>query len=86
MANVLQAWLPLIVWQQVEAPAYRKGFITVSFSNLVVTALTIRVLHAREISNRKGRQDTDHIERISSSEVETGVSVVVEPGGKTWCT
>lgn len=25
MAYVLQAWLPLIVWQQVDAPEYRKG-------------------------------------------------------------
>ncbi|KAH9909642.1 MFS general substrate transporter [Xylariomycetidae sp. FL2044] len=28
MAYVFQAWLPLLVWQQVEAPQYRKGFIT----------------------------------------------------------
>ena len=70
-----------------EAPAHRKGFITVSLLNasLILTALTIRVLHAKENSNSKGRQETDHIERVSSSEVETDVSVVVVPGGKTLC-
>ncbi|KAF2735739.1 MFS general substrate transporter [Polyplosphaeria fusca] len=58
-AYVLQAWLPLIVWQQVEAPQYQKGFITISclsFS-LIVTALTIRVLHAREIAKRRSGLD-----------------------------
>ncbi|KAL8742228.1 MAG: hypothetical protein Q9190_005262 [Brigantiaea leucoxantha] len=30
LAYVFQAWLPLIIWQQVEAPEYQKGFITVS--------------------------------------------------------
>ncbi|KAF2474660.1 MFS general substrate transporter [Lindgomyces ingoldianus] len=51
MAYVLQAWLPLIVWQQVDAPEYQKGYITVSCLSfaLIVTALSIRTLHAREI-------------------------------------
>lgn len=50
MAYVLQAWLPLIVWKQVEAPRYQKGYITVTFlsTTLIVTALVIRVLHKRQ--------------------------------------
>jgi hypothetical protein len=50
MAYVLQAWLPLIVWQQIDAPRYRKGYITVSFLSaaLIVTALVIRGLQKRE--------------------------------------
>ena len=54
-AYVLQAWLPLIVWQQVEAPKYRKGFITVSFLSaaLIATAFIVRALHAREITKRR---------------------------------
>ncbi|KAI0002300.1 MFS general substrate transporter [Xylariaceae sp. FL0662B] len=50
MAYVVQAWLPLIVWQQVEGPEYRKGFITMVFIavGLIVTSLTIRFLHRRE--------------------------------------
>jgi ACS family pantothenate transporter-like MFS transporter len=41
MAGALQACLPLIVWQQVDAPQYRKTYITVPFLSaaLVVTAL-----------------------------------------------
>ncbi|CEN60857.1 hypothetical protein ASPCAL07529 [Aspergillus calidoustus] len=27
MSHVFQAWLPQIVWQQVDAPKYRSGFI-----------------------------------------------------------
>ena len=51
MAYVCQAWLPLIVWQQVDAPRYHKGFITVSCISalLMITALTTRYLHKKEI-------------------------------------
>lgn len=50
MAYVLQAWLPLIVWQQVDAPQYRKGFITVSVLSLILilTTFAIRILWKRE--------------------------------------
>ncbi|KAI1468569.1 MFS general substrate transporter [Daldinia caldariorum] len=50
MAYVVQAWLPLIIWQQVDGPRYQKGFITMVFfgAGLIATALTIRVLHHRE--------------------------------------
>lgn len=52
MAYVVQAWLPLIIWQQVDAPQYPKGFITMVFfaAGLIVTALTIRFLHHRELA------------------------------------
>jgi ACS family pantothenate transporter-like MFS transporter len=50
MAYVLQAWLPLIVWQQVDAPQYQKGFITVSVLSLLLifTAFTVKFLHKRQ--------------------------------------
>ncbi|OTA67289.1 MFS general substrate transporter [Hypoxylon sp. EC38] len=59
MAYVVQAWLPLIIWQQVEAPQYHKGFVTMVFlgAGLIVTSLTIRVLHHRERA-RKARSAT----------------------------
>jgi hypothetical protein len=52
MAYVFQAWLPLVVWQQVDGPRYRKGFITVSVLSVILigTALWIRVLDLRERS------------------------------------
>jgi hypothetical protein len=70
MAYVVQAWLPLLVWQQVEAPKYRKGFVTVTFLSaaLIVTALTIRVLHAREISSGRKHQETHRLHQSNSSE------------------
>jgi len=51
MAYVLQAWLPLIVWQQVDAPNYQKGFITISVFGvlLIITSFTIRFLWKREL-------------------------------------
>ena len=56
MAYVLQAWLPLIVWQQIEAPQYRKGFITVTVLSflLILTAFATKVLHKRQ-KNRQTR-------------------------------
>jgi cyanate permease len=55
MAYVFQAWLPLIVWQQVDAPEYRKGFITVSCISLVliITTLVIRRLDHEESRQRR---------------------------------
>lgn len=50
IAYVFQAWLPLIVWQQVDAPQYRKGFITATVLSviLIVTAFVIRALQHKE--------------------------------------
>ena len=47
MAYVCQAWLPLIVWQQTDAPEYQKGYITAVFISalMIVTAFIIRRLH-----------------------------------------
>jgi len=68
MAYVIQAWLPLLVWRQVEAPQYRKGFITVAFLSaaLIATALTIRLLYARELVKRGDGQDSEHEDRTRS--------------------
>ena len=51
MAYVLQAWLPLLVWQQIDAPQYQKGFITITFLSaaLIATGLIIKVLHKSQI-------------------------------------
>ena len=54
MAYVLQAWLPLIVWQQVDAPKYHKGFITVTCLSIlmILTTFVIRLLHQRQNPRR----------------------------------
>jgi hypothetical protein len=54
MAYVFQAWLPLVVWQQVDAPKYHKGFITVTILSvlLIIFSFTIRFLHKKEKLNK----------------------------------
>jgi ACS family pantothenate transporter-like MFS transporter len=84
MAYVLQAWLPLLVWRQVEAPQYRKGFITVTFLSaaLIATALAIRLLHARDLAKRQDVQSPDYVQQLSSSEDETEVGIDTGIGHK----
>ncbi|KAI0596729.1 pantothenate transporter liz1 [Biscogniauxia sp. FL1348] len=55
MAYVIQAWLPLLIWQQVESPQYRKGFVTMVFiaTALIISAFTIRFLHHREVAKKR---------------------------------
>lgn len=52
MTYVLQAWLPLVVWQQVDAPAYLKGFVIVVVClsvSLIVFVVITKVLHEWQI-------------------------------------
>lgn len=55
LAYVFQAWLPLIVWQQVDAPEYRKGFITVTVLSILLIIFTflVRFLHKKEKLNTR---------------------------------
>lgn len=84
MAYVVQTWLPLIVWQQVEAPEYQKGFITVSFlsASLIVTALTIRVLYAREWSKGAQRWWPQEEEEVHDGSSGTSAAEVEVSAGK----
>ena len=70
MAYVLQAWLPLIVWQQVDAPQYRKGFITITFlsSLMIATSFTTKALHRRQIRRLQGDQAGGPVPEINSTE------------------
>ena len=49
-AYVIQAWLPLLIWQQVEAPSYPKGYPTMIgvAVALIATSFIIRHLHHKE--------------------------------------
>lgn len=51
---VFQAWLPLIIWQQVEAPSYPKGYPTMIglAVMLIATAFITRALHKRELKHK----------------------------------
>ncbi|KAJ6280460.1 major facilitator superfamily domain-containing protein [Bipolaris maydis] len=61
MAYVVQAWLPLVVWKQVEQPRYHKGFITATCLSfmMIVTALTTRALQMRELGQRRKEQQEE---------------------------
>ncbi|PKY01125.1 putative MFS transporter Liz1/Seo1 [Aspergillus campestris IBT 28561] len=52
MAYVFQAWLPQVVWQQVDAPQYQKGFITVAILSVILIATTCGIF---SIQNSEGR-------------------------------
>lgn len=54
MAYVIQAWLPLVIWQQVEAPEYPKGYPTmiVIAVGMIATSLFIKYLHRREVAHK----------------------------------
>lgn len=43
LAYVFQAWLPNVVWQQVDAPEYRKGFITVTILSVILIITTFAI-------------------------------------------
>jgi ACS family pantothenate transporter-like MFS transporter len=50
MAYVFQAWIPLLVWQQVDAPQYQKGYIFVTSlsAGMIAMAFIIRSLWKQE--------------------------------------
>lgn len=53
MNNVLTAWLPLIVWKQVDAPRYHKGFITASCTSALFVAVSATVAILQKRDNRR---------------------------------
>jgi hypothetical protein len=59
IAYIVQIWLPLIVWQQVNAPQYFKGYVTVSAMSLllIVMCFVVRALYNRETSVKMVRRD-----------------------------
>jgi len=59
MAYVFQAWLPLLIWQQIDGPYYKKGYITSVFIavSLIATAFLIRHLQKREIRAKAATDD-----------------------------
>jgi hypothetical protein len=50
IAYLLQIWLPLLVWQQIDAPRYFKGYVTVSAMSVIFIGMcfVVRSLHNKE--------------------------------------
>jgi ACS family pantothenate transporter-like MFS transporter len=72
MGQVVQAWLPLIVFQQVHAPRYYTGWVTVSVLNVCVILATLGLwwLHKNEDVSR------DAMDEVVSGGSEASETVV----------
>ncbi|KAJ4856852.1 major facilitator superfamily domain-containing protein [Trichoderma breve] len=59
MAYVVQAWLPLLIWQQVEAPEYPKGYPTsIGIAvGMIIMAFWIKYAHGREKRRKQAQED-----------------------------
>lgn len=66
MAYVVQAWLPLLVWKQTDAPEYRKGYVTVTCLAVLMmaTAMLTRWLHNGEAALRQSESVSDLAEEV----------------------
>lgn len=63
-AYIMQIWLPLVVWQQVDAPRYFKGYVTVSSMSvmLIVMCFIVRHLYNRELFTKSFAQQENATE------------------------
>ena len=52
VSSIVHIWLPLIVWQQVDTPEYRLGFITMACLAffLVPVAFYVNAMHHRQLA------------------------------------
>ena len=58
-ALIVQAWLPLLIWQQVDEPRYRKGFVTVACLSVLLAfqVLVVRHWHKRQVRHASVSHD-----------------------------
>ncbi|KAI5458315.1 major facilitator superfamily domain-containing protein [Mariannaea sp. PMI_226] len=67
-AYMVQAWLPLVIWKQVEAPRYPKGYPTmvVIAIALIGNAILIRYWHRKEKRQRRADLDSEVLSPLLS--------------------
>ncbi|KAJ5714591.1 uncharacterized protein N7483_011772 [Penicillium malachiteum] len=80
MAYVVQVWLPLIVWQQVNEPKYQKGFITVSCLSLCFIIATFVVRH---LDHKEQRAKESQLEGVAGGDDDFGSPVIAPFDTKT---
>lgn len=78
--STVSAWLPLIVFQQVDAPRYYKGWITLTAINtsLIISTLVTWQLQKRENAKRavvENSNDSTENESVNTIPVTTGEKV-----------
>jgi ACS family pantothenate transporter-like MFS transporter len=58
VAYLIQIWLPLIIWQQVSAPRYHKGFVTAACLSLALIGVCflVRSLHNKELARKRAEK------------------------------
>ncbi|RJE27025.1 transporter [Aspergillus sclerotialis] len=52
MAYVFQAWLPQVVWQQVDAPQYRKGYIEVTIMSVIMIVSMFAIMWLQDAESK----------------------------------
>lgn len=75
--STVSAWLPLIVFQQVDSPRYYKGWVTLTAinSSLIISTLVTWQLQKREDSRRAVVEDSNdgtENESVDAIPVTTG--------------
>ncbi|KAL2166465.1 hypothetical protein VTG60DRAFT_2749 [Thermothelomyces hinnuleus] len=58
MGSAVQAWLPLLIWKQVDAPRYHKGFMSMIFIAIAFMASTLLTLYLQRREQKKKQQQT----------------------------
>lgn len=58
MGSAIQAWLPLLIWKQTDAPQYHKGFLSMVFIAIALLSSTLltRFLHRKEVLKRQNER------------------------------
>jgi ACS family pantothenate transporter-like MFS transporter len=74
MGQIVQVWLPLIVFQQIHAPRYYTGWVTVSVLNVCVVLATLGLwwLHKNEDASRHATDEVASVDN-EASEIEVKV-------------
>lgn len=52
MAYVFQAWLPQVVWQQVDAPQYRKGYVEVTIMSVIMIMSMFTIMWLQDVEGK----------------------------------
>ena len=58
MGSAIQAWLPLLIWKQTDAPQYHKGFLSMVFIAIALISSTLltRFLQRKEVLKRRNER------------------------------